>query len=60
MTKIVGQVAKQCVEKIDNVRVHAGNVLMDLLHYRLVLYALFMCVTYHVQALALKLSFLFQ
>ena len=36
MTKIIGQVAKQCVEKIDNVRVHAGNVLMELLHYRYV------------------------
>ncbi|CAG7704511.1 unnamed protein product [Allacma fusca] len=33
MIKIIGQIGKQCVEKIDNVRVLAGNALTDLLHY---------------------------
>jgi Tubulin folding cofactor D C terminal len=34
MVKIIGQIGKQCVEKIDNVRVHAGNAFTALLHYK--------------------------
>jgi hypothetical protein len=33
LTKVIGLIAKQCVEKIDNVRVHAAEVFAALLKF---------------------------